>query len=268
VILPDAGELISLLALGLVTGVFGGMLGVGGSIVMIPVLTLLFHRDTHLAQASAMTVNAFVAVPAMAHHHLAGAVRWDVVRRSLPAGLVAIVLGVAVSNLFDGQALLRVFGVFLVYVIITDLVKVIGMHAEPSGAGPRTTWPRCLLVGALMGFVGGVLGIGGGLVAVPLLQRLAHLPLRQSIATSAAVMCVTAVLGAIHKNATLAQHVDAAGEALRVQDGLVMVLCLAPTAILGSLLGARLTHGLPVRWVRLAFVVLLTYAAARMLGLW
>ena len=256
-----------MLLLGLVTGVLGGMLGVGGSIVMIPVLTLLLRHDTHAAQAAALTVNAFVAVPAMTRHHRAGAVRWEAVRRSLPAGLVCIVLGVAVSNLFDGERLLKVFGVFLIYVIVTDLLKVVGVQPEVTAGNPRMTWPRCTLVGGLMGFVGGVLGIGGGLVAVPLLQRLAHLPLRQCIATSSAVMCVTAVLGAAYKNATLARHVDSAGQMLTIRDSLMIAACLAPTAMLGSLIGARLTHSLPVRWIRLAFVLLLAYAAGKMLGL-
>src|SRR5688572_28197902 len=69
-------EIISLLALGLVAGALGGMLGIGGSIIMIPVLTLLLHRNHHVSQAVAMIVNVFVSFPAVWQHHRADAVRW------------------------------------------------------------------------------------------------------------------------------------------------------------------------------------------------
>ena len=72
----------------------GGLVGVGGSIVIIPVLTLLMHTNQHLSQAAAMIINVFVAAPALLAHIRAKAVRWDVVARMLPFGLVFILIGV------------------------------------------------------------------------------------------------------------------------------------------------------------------------------
>ena len=57
---PETTELISLLALGLLAGLLGGLVGLGGSIVIIPVLTLLLHRNQHVSQAAAMIVNGDV----------------------------------------------------------------------------------------------------------------------------------------------------------------------------------------------------------------
>ena len=87
-------ELLILVVLGLAAGALGGMLGVGGSIVMIPVLTLVMGRNQHLSQATAMIVNVFVAAPALFRHHRANAVRWDVMVRMLPFGFVFIIVGV------------------------------------------------------------------------------------------------------------------------------------------------------------------------------
>ena len=101
----DLVEVISLLAVGLGAGAIGGMVGVGGSIVIIPVLTLVMHHDQHLSQAAAMIVNVFVAAPALVRHHRADAVRWDIMVRMLPWGLVLIVVGVWASNQFDGEVL-------------------------------------------------------------------------------------------------------------------------------------------------------------------
>ena len=79
-------EVITLLILGLAAGTAGGLVGIGGSLVIIPVLTLLMGKDQHLAQACAMIVNVFVAVPALLRHHQAKAVQWGVVVRMLPFG--------------------------------------------------------------------------------------------------------------------------------------------------------------------------------------
>lgn len=247
-----------LLALGLVAGTLGGLLGIGGSIVMIPVLSLLLHYNQHLAQAAAMIVNFFVAVPALMQHQRAGAVNWTVVRRMLPAGIAMILVGVLVSNQLDHDALMRVFGVFLVYVIFQNVRRLLDRHG-PENLAPRVGWVRSSVVGSITAFAGGLLGIGGGVLTVPLVQRINHLPLRTCIAVSAAAMCVTSPVGAIGKNLALAPL------GLDPYQSLVLAACLVPTAIVGGHLGARLTHALPVRAVRAAFVVLVIVAAARFL---
>lgn len=259
--MPHVTELISYIVLGIVTGALGGMLGIGGSIVMIPVLTVLLGKNQHVAQAAAMILHVFVSVPAMIQHHRADAVRWDVFWRMLPFGLALIMLGVWVSDQFRGEILERIFGVFLLYVVANNVLKLLGREAEPEPHEQRTGWGVCGFVGAVMGFMAGFLGIGGGVIAVPLLQRICNLPLRQCIATSSAVMCITAVLGAARKNMTLAQH------GLPVKESLIIAACVAPTAILGGLLGARLTHVMPLTLIRGVFVLLLTWASFEMLGL-
>lgn len=258
-------EVIGLLVLGLVAGAVGGMVGVGGSVIMIPVLTLAMGRDQHLAQAAAMIVNVFVAAPALLRHHQAEAVRWDVMRRMLPTAMVFILVGVWSSNRFDGDTLKKLFGVFLIYVIAFNILKLMGKHPIADDAPRRVGWTRVGSVGGVMGFAAGLLGIGGGAIAVPLLQRICHLPLRQAIASSSAVMCLTAVFGAIYKNASLEPAAGANGPLFA--DSLLLAACLAPTATVGALFGADLTHRLPLAWVRLAFVLLMIWACVQMLGL-
>jgi uncharacterized membrane protein YfcA len=130
----------------------------------------------------------------------------------------------------------------------------------------RTGWLATSVVGGIMGFAAGLLGIGGGVITVPLLQRICNLPLRQCIATSTALMCITAVVGAVRKNLTLSQHVDALGVPLDPWDSLIIAACLAPTAVIGGLIGAYLTHKFPLGWLRVAFVLLMSWASLNMLG--
>ncbi len=261
-------EIVTLLVLGLAAGALGGLLGIGGSIVMIPVLTLVLGRNQHLSQASAMIVNVFVSAPAVLQHHRAGAINWTIAARMLPAGLICIILGVEASNIVKASMLEKVFGVFLIYVAAVNIPKLFEGR-EPTTDGREDLhggWLLPSVAGALMGLIAGLLGVGGGIVAVPVLQRICRLPLRCCIAVSATTMCVTAPLGAVRKNMALSRILPEAAEIVQpVTDSLMIAGYLIPTAILGALLGARLTHTLPLKWVRLAFILLLSIASAKYL---
>ena len=262
-------EVITLLILGLAAGTAGGLVGIGGSLVIIPVLTLLMGKDQHLAQACAMIVNVFVAVPALFRHHQAKAVQWGVVVRMLPFGLVLILIGVALSDRIDGELLMKFFGVFLLYIIAINVLKLFEDGRKDNSRSLRVGWLPVGLVGSLMGFAAGLLGIGGGPIAVPMLQRICRLPLRKSIATATAVMCVTAAIGAWRKNAGLSELLEsgAVTEPLAFKESLVLAACLVPTAMIGALIGARLTHKLPLKLLRIAFILLMIWACVNMLGL-
>jgi len=262
--------------LGLIAGLGGGLLGVGGSVIMIPGLVLLFGQNVHagfnqhLYQAGAMIVNIFVAIAATWRHRQARAIVPDVLRGMLPAAVAAILAGVWVSNwpMFSGAGgpvmLGRVLAVFLIYVIVVNTRR---MFRKPRPVDvpidlTHVTTPRTIGVGLAMGFIAGLLGVGGGAIAVPLQQIVLKLRLRNCIANSAAVMCISSILGAIYKNATLPAHDLAIGHSV------TLAALLAPTAIVGAFVGGKLTHVLPVRGVRLAFILLMIAAAWKMAAIW
>ena len=269
--------IVVIAAVGLAAGTLGGMLGVGGSVIMIPALVVLFGQDTragfnqHLYQAAAMIVNVAVAVSSTYRHYKAGAIVPKAMKLMLPAALVMIFVGVAVSNLsvFDpGQQIAgasgavwlgRVLAVFLVYVIVVNVQRLFAPRRETTGH-EHVTLPRSTGVGSVMGFIAGLMGIGGGAVAVPLQQVALKLPLRNCIANSAAIICITAAFGAAAKNATLP-------EGCRLTDSLTLALLLAPTAFVGGWIGGKLTHVLPIRIVRGAFILLMIAAAWKMADL-
>lgn len=264
---PPTFELISLVFVGLLAGGLGGLLGIGGSILMIPVLTLVFGHNQHLSQAAAMIVNIFVAVPAVIQHSRAGAVRWDAVWRVMPFGIIFIVVGVELSNEIDADTLQRIFGAFLLYVIFMNVMKLTSKQGEPVPEDQKVGWATCGVVGSVTGTGAGILGIGGGIITVPLLQRICRLPLRQCIASSAAIMCLTAVVGAVRKNYALASILNGEGEAMSYTESLMLAVCFIPTAIIGGMIGAKYTHKLRLRWLRLAFIILLCWASWKMLGI-
>jgi uncharacterized membrane protein YfcA len=264
-------ETIALAGTGFVAGVLGGLLGVGGSVVMIPAMVwicpLWGHAESiHQYQAAAMIVNFLLIGPSVAKHLRARAVYVGVWRWLAPAALIGTAAGVAASRLpvFTGanERILRAaFGGFLLYVAGYNARKLLvkggqGCSAEEAAALPR--WQK-VAVGFPMGCSAGLLGIGGGSLAVPGQQIFLRMPLRNAIATSAATILSIAWFGAIVKNASL-------GDEGSVTRSLVLAATLAPTAMAGSYLGGHLTHTLPLRAVRCAFIGLMVLAAAKMLG--
>jgi uncharacterized protein len=280
-LLNDPVIFVLILLLGLLAGTLGGMLGVGGSVVMIPGLAILFsfsksaEPNQHLFQASAMIVNVVVSVPAMLRHRKAGALVGDALIWMLPAAMVFILIGVWISNLpvfagaDGGRWLGRILALFLIYVIAANIRKLLSGSSTEHVDARRITPSRGLSVGAVMGTIAGLLGIGGGAIAVPLQQMLMKLPLRNCIGNSSAIICISATIGAIYKNATLAQHAATTPGTSPIDwhTSLLIAALLAPTAWFGARLGAGLTHRLPLRQVRIAFILLMAVAAWKMAGL-
>lgn len=260
-------QVIFVALIGLIAGVLGGLAGIGGSLIMIPGLALLLgysdasHSEHHLYMAAAMVVNVLVSAPAALRHHKARSVRLDLVRIILPTMILTILAGVVVSNMIDGTRLKLFLAAFIALYAGATIVKVFRKQAEWSEADQRVTPPKLIFIGSSTGFVGGLLGIGGGIVMVPMLQSITRVPLRQAIGTSSAIMMVTAIAGSALKLSTLASQGQSPYRALWMAVG------MGPTAVVGGWLGAKLTHTLPLQWVRAAISTLLLIAAAKLADL-
>ncbi len=259
-----------LILLGLAAGFCGGLLGIGGSLVMIPALVMRDGPERqHLYQAAAMIVNFFVVAPAVWRHVKARALLPSYLWWMVPLALVGSILGVLISELAvfrgGGQGWLQIaFAAFLLYVLYANVQRLRSDRKADeqveakNGTQEIGNGPLAGVIGLATGLLGGVLGIGGGLVAVPLQQSILKLPLRNCIANSAATILLSSVLGAALKNWHLPTHGFTVGDALR------MAVYLIPTAIFGAWIGAARTHKWPLVWIRLAFTVLVGYAAFRL----
>jgi uncharacterized membrane protein YfcA len=262
-----------LVLVGLVAGFSGGLLGIGGSTVMIPgMILILGPTGQHLYQAAAMIVNFFVVGPAVLRHGAAGAVLRPITRWMAPSAVVGAIAGVFASELpafrGAGQGYLQIaFSAFLFYAIVYNLFRLgTRKRLPPMTAADAARLPRAvivLLVGLPAGLAGGLLGVGGGLVAVPAQQVFLRVPLTHAIANSASTILWSSLVGAAVKHAHLSQH------GYRLRDSLFLALCLIPSAIVGSWVSAGKVHTWPVGIIRGAFVVLMLYCGTEvfMLGL-
>ncbi len=262
-------DYLLLLPIGLVAGASGGLLGIGGSLVMIPALVILFGpQDQHLYQAAAMIVNVFIVAPSVVQHLRVRATLRPVTRWMIPSAVVAAMAGVWLSErgVFRGagQGYLQIiFGVFLLYVLAYNLWRLrtrtrLAKLSEADAA--QLSKVRVVaLVGLPTGLLGGLLGIGGGLVAVPTQQVFLRIPLPNAIANSAGTILWSGLAGAIYKNAALGSHGYSLGQAI------LIAACLIPTAMVSASFFAARVHRWRVGVIRAAFVVLLAYAAFELL---
>lgn len=254
--------------IGFVSGIFGGLLGIGGSLVMIPLLTLVHGSNQQLYQAAAMIVNIPVAASATIKHALKKAIQLEIVIRLLPAALIGIIIGVWASNSISTNHLQILFAILLVYVGVSELISIVHARSKSDKERPEeTVLPgafRTSAVGGTNGFVAGLLGIGGGVILIPMLRRICKLQMRAAIAASSATMLVTATVGAIYKNLALPDLYAPDGSPLSIGESLTIAAAMIPTAFVGSYIGAGLTHRLPIRTIKLIFALLVLLAAARM----
>jgi uncharacterized membrane protein YfcA len=187
--------LVRLAAIGLAAGLFGAILGVGGGIVVVPLLVFLFAYDQRRAAATSMgaiaitaTVGA-IAYAIQGHQHPTEAALLGV-----PAGF-GVVAGTAIQQRLPLRALQLVFGGFLVVVAI----RLLAPEALPFHAADHRAWwvyAACLGIGLLGGVLAGLFGVGGGILFVPTFVLLLGLPQLDAGATSLLAMLPASFIGA------------------------------------------------------------------------
>jgi len=263
-------DAVILLGIGLVMGLFGGMLGIGGSLVMIPAMVFFYGENQHLYQSSAMICNFCVAIASLLAHRKANALVPAVLWRMIPAAAAGVFAGVALSNVsfFAGHnsyLLARLFGAFLAYVAVYNTWRMFRPPMpkvnddDPSFyQTPFRKWISAF-IGVTTGLAAGLLGIGAGSVATPMQQFFLHLPLKRAMSNSASIIVGIAWIGAIYKTATLPQHSIAISESLKIAAFVI------PTALLGGFWGGHLMHLLHRHLVRGLFIGVCALGAWKLL---
>ncbi len=251
--------------IGLIAGLLGGLLGLGGSTIIIPGMILYLSYSArgysgsqqHLLQAAAMICNVFITAPAIIIHHRADAIIRRVLYGLIPSAFAGVFLGVTISNSSyfsrqHGRYLAMILAGFLLYVAAYNGWRLwrqrITIHQQSADHSDMPLW-KPALAGFPMGLTAGLLGIGGGVLCVPAQQIILRLPLKQAIANSTVTILFASAFGAVYKNATLSEH------GFTVIAAIKLAALLIPTAIIGSLTGSRLSHILPVKLLRIIFIV-------------
>lgn len=244
-----------MIAGGAAAGAFGSLLGLGGGILIVPVLTLGFGLDLRQAVGVSLVsviMTSSVSAGVYLERHVAD-LRLGM-RLELFTAVGALVGG-SIAFLIDERWLSVLFAVLLGYVA-TSMLRADGAPGEEPGSAGSTYEVRNLRLGVVgatgAGVASALLGIGGGIVKVPLMHLAMGVPLRVATATSNLMVGITAAASAV----------------IYLIRGEIDPFVAGPTAIgvfLGASLGSRVAHRIDVRVLRWLFVVVLLYTAVQML---
>jgi uncharacterized membrane protein YfcA len=251
--------------LGVLVGVIAGLLGIGGGVVIVPILVVVFTANgfpgSHIMQAALATSLGSIMVTSVSSfmaHHRHGAVNWGLVKRISAGVLVGTFAGTWLAAQLSTTALKVVFALFLYYVAATMLrnFKPKPSRQLPGAAGMSAT-------GGLIGVVSSLVGIGGGALSIPFMMW-CNVPVHTAIGTSAAIGFPIAVAG------TLGYVVNGMGVAGLPDPHwgylyLPALIGIALFSFFTAPFGARLAHRTPVATLKRGYACFLIVIATRIL---
>jgi uncharacterized protein len=259
-----------MLGAGIAAGVFGSLLGLGGGILIVPLLTLGFGLPLLTAIGVSLVcviMTSGAAAGVYLERHVANLRLGMTLELFTACGALA---GGLIAFLLPERVLEGLFSALLLYVAFTMARRreqpakdandgaevgaaVPGIAATLSGPGYRIRRLGFGAIGSVFaGVISALLGVGGGLVKVPVMHVIMGVPLRVATATSNLMIGITASASAI----------------IYLLRGGIDPYVAAPTGIgvfLGASLGSRVAHRIDLRVLRVLFVVILLYTAAQMI---
>lgn len=176
-------------AAALLAGLLSGIFGIGGGVVLVPMLGLILGLDQHHAQGVTLAILLLpIGAAAVREYHRAGAVRWQLVTPLVGGFLVGVWIGSLGANAVPERALRLGFVLFLVTVAVRNLRRA--HRDEPASPPAPAPWGtvHAIWIGAAGGVASGLLGIGGALIMIPFLVSALGLKQREAQGTSLATM--------------------------------------------------------------------------------
>lgn len=258
-------KVLALLFTGGIAGLLAGLLGVGGGIVIVPVLFYLFgvlelapHSAMHVAVGTSLATIIPTSIASMRAHRRRGSIDTDLLKVWAVAAFLGAMLGAVISGFVKGWVLTAVFAVVAALVAVN--------MAMPNGVRVADRLPGNRLLSGLIGFCIGtfsvMMGIGGGTLSVPVLSAF-NFPIHRAVGTASALGLAIGLPGAV----------GFAVAGWRVEDvpplslgyvNLVGFVLIFPMSVLMAPVGARLAHAMNRVWLRRAFALFLGVTSVRM----
>lgn len=263
-----AAQIIALLVTGLVVGFASGLLGVGGCFIMVPVqywaLTSI-GVDPTIAIRIAFGTNLLVVLPtafsgAMTHHKK-GAVLWKAGVTFGIAGAIGAFFGAFIASHLPGKVLTAAFGI----AVILGALRMLTAKPPQITEKPSDSTTAFVLWGIPLGIVSGIVGIGGGVLMIPIMVYFLKFKMHQAVGTSTALMIFTAFGGSI---SYLINGLGVEGLPpystgyLNWLQWILLAGCSIPLAIVG----AKVAHLLPAKQLKYIFIAVMSYMGLKMIG--
>jgi len=236
--------------IGLNAGVLGGLIGIGGGMIMIPLMVVFLGMSQHQAHGTSLFAVVFTGLVGAVTYAMHGSVNhFAAAVLAVTAGVMAII-GAQFTQRLSEKALRRTFGFFLIAMSALMLSKpylpAVAALSVTGWAGVTTL----LISGAVVGFLAGLMGVGGGGVMIPVLVLLMGMSQYTAQGTSLAAMVPPAVVGSwTHRRLG------------NVRKDVLLVLIAGVLA--GTCLGGAMAHLVPERELRILFSLVILWVGIR-----
>ncbi len=251
-------EFVIYLLLGAAAGVLAGLFGVGGGLIIVPVLVFSFSAQgfapevlTHLAVGTSLATIVFTSINSIREHQRRGAVQWQLFRWLTPGILGGAAIGGVTAALIQGPTLQKIIGVFAIFMAIQ-----LALNLTPKAVRPQPKRPELIVAGGIIGWASAIFGIGGGSITVPFLVW-RSVVIQKAVATSAACGLPIALAGAVVFMVTGWHHPQLPEWSLGFVY-LPALVGIALTSMFFARFGARLAHRLSPILLKRLFALLLT----------
>ncbi len=244
--------MIVALLVGLVAGLFGGLVGLGGGVIMIPLMVRFFQFNQHQAHGTSLMALVFTGLSGALTYYLNGSVDFKAAALLAAAAIFTARFGAVYANALPEWQLKRAFGFFLIFVSLLLLSKPYLSHLAflSHPAGDWTEIAAVLASGAVAGFLSGMMGVGGGSIMVPALVLLVGHSQYTAQGSSLLAMVPAGSVGAY-------THWRLGNVVARVLPGLI------PGVFIGTFCGGSLAHLLSEANLRLIFAAVLIWLGIR-----
>lgn len=264
-------ELIILLPIllisGVIAGLLAGLLGVGGGIVIVPMLYHIFiylNIDISIAMPLAVgtslsTIVVTSIISARAHHKKGG-IDWVIVKRWLPFVVLGVLLGSYFASYVNGVTLKWMFGVLL---LLVSTHMIMSSYRNIVIAKELPKFPGQQIFASLLGGFSSLLGIGGGTLMVPLLTLFSY-PIHKAVSTASLfglVISIPATIGYI----LIGWDVPNLPVASTGYVNWLGFIALVPMTMLFAPLGVKLAYKLNVKQLKVVFAIFLAFVGIKML---
>jgi len=245
---------------GLSAGTIGALVGLGGGIIIVPVLSVFLGVEPIFAVITISLMSTVaVSVSATMQYHNYGMIQWDICRILIPASVIGIFFGYGIATSLPEDTVKLVFAFYL-FLAIAMLYRG-GARENDVKTNKKSPKPGILalgLVGFGLGAIKPITGLGGGVISTPG-QKFLGIPMRNVVANTMATMIISSTLGAL-LYFTFGQTIFQPSEALYV------AAFVLPGSIIGAQLGSRVSKFIPVLYIKVVFSIVVAYMAYSMLA--
>ena len=252
-------EIFYFILLGAFTGLFAGMLGIGGGAFVVPTLVIIFASksnsfDIRYAIATSLCIMVFTSMASSFSHFKKNHVDFKIAKFLIPFIILGTIFGVYFASIINPKALSLFFALFLLFVSFEMFFKV-----DFKTKKIKISKNIQAIIGVIIGVKSGLLGVGAGSISVPFLRYLS-LSMKKAIGTTAFFTFVISIIG----TSTFMFFVKSKGSSFGYIY-LPALFTVAPVGMFFAYLGAKLTNVIPNKILSRIFALILFILSSKML---